>query len=67
MATVNPTSTSSNTILFPASTSYRELHKMYRKLNLKQKMIYENLADDITKVSYLEGILEERKKGVCYS
>ncbi|GES88297.1 hypothetical protein GLOIN_2v1521383 [Rhizophagus clarus] len=39
-----------------------ELHGMYKKLNSKQMMIYESFSENTTKVSYLFGILEERKK-----
>ncbi|CAB4394540.1 hypothetical protein RhiirA5_496441 [Rhizophagus irregularis] len=62
MPTDIPTSTSPNTILFSDSTFNRELHKTYKRLNWNQKMTYENFPDDLTKVSYLKGILEERKK-----
>lgn len=66
MSTDIPTSTSPNTILFSNSTFNRELHKTYKRLNQNQRIIYENFPDDLTKVSYLEGILEERKKWVCF-
>ena len=59
MSTVIP---ASDNIPYPT-----DLHKAYMKLNSKQKMIYENLSDDVTKVSYLAGILEERRKWVYFA